>query len=143
MDELTKRPILKLVNDKVLKDAIDSLNSKVSTMSSTAGIVLSGGLMLFQSRAMLSNLEKMGTDKSLSENAELGTAAMGATMMVASASIELAANITQFSAVTQELKMKAASRSLRAATIGMYAGWIEVGYLLIYKQNNDISWGII
>ena len=43
MDQLTNRPILKLVNDKVLKDAIDNLNSRVNTMSSTAGIVLSGG----------------------------------------------------------------------------------------------------
>lgn len=143
MDLLTNRPILKLVNDKVLKDAIDNLNSRVNTMSSTAGIVLSGGLMLFQSRAMTSNLEKMGTDKSLLENAELGAAAMGATMMVMSASIELAANITQLSAVTKELKMKVASRSLLAATVGLYAGWVEIGYLLIYKQNNNVSWGSI
>lgn len=137
MDQLTNRPILKLVNDKVLKDAIDNLNSRVNTMSSTAGIVLSGGLMLFQLRAMISNLEKMGKDKSLLENAELGAAAMGATMMVMSASIELSANITQLSAVTKELKMKAASRSLLAATVGLYAGVAELGYLYFYSRNNN------
>lgn len=136
MDQLTNRPILKLVNDKVLKDAIDNLNSRVNTMSSTAGIVLSGSLMLFQSRAMISNLEKMGTDKSLLENAESGAAAMGAVMMVMSASIELSANITQLSAVTKELKMKAASRSLLAATVGLYAGAVEIIYLIMYMQNN-------
>ena len=86
---------------------------------------------------MISNLEKMGKDKSLLENAELGSAAIGASLMVMSASVELAANITQLSAVTKELQIKAAQRSLLAATIGMFAGIAELGYLYLYSKNHS------
>lgn len=142
------RPLVNLVEAEIRKDPtttylqleVDKINSRLKRLNSiapSAGIALSGGLVFLQTRAMFTNLEAMGQDVSLSKNMEAGSAAIGASLMVMSASIELAANLTQLRAVTKELQIKAAQRSLLAATIGMWAGWAEVGYLFIYKFNRE------
>lgn len=144
----SNRPLVNLVEAEIRKDPtttylqleVNKINSRLERLNSiapSAGIALSGGLVFLQTRAMFTNLEAMGRDVSLSKNMESGSAAIGASLMVMSASIELAANLTQLRAVTKELQIKAAQRSLLAATIGMWAGWAEVGYLFIYKFNRE------